>query len=292
MMGFSCFLHDLSFISIDQAAQLCNRIGLPVPKISLMLCPVCIARTDAMPAAVAYGTNRTDPKGTPHPTMGDGTPAMGKRHKKTHALCPRCGKRSYHTQKTAFHGSWRAGIRNKFSINLWSFMILRACVCRKQISFQAERCWKVLRLNFEKVADWQTTMPQTLLEHDRMISNIPWLCIVAGFALHQRRKQCAACGFPATKIRSYNWSKKSKRRRAPGTGRMRRCRGPVFPGQTIQACTHTHILDNYIYIYLDPQRCEILVTKVFSGEKGDNNLILGTYPKKSNKAPSTCSSPK
>jgi len=44
--------------------------------------------------------------------------------------------------------------------------------------------------------------------------------------------------------------------------------------------------------YLDPQRCEILVTKVFSGEKGDNNLILGTYPKKSNKAPSTCSSPK
>ncbi|CAL1138950.1 unnamed protein product [Cladocopium goreaui] len=78
-----------------------------------------------MPAAVAYGTNRTDPKGTPHPTMGDGTPAMGKRHKKTHALCPRCGK-----------------------------------------------------------------------------------------------KQCAACGFPATKIRSYNWSKKSKRRRAPGTGRM------------------------------------------------------------------------
>mmetsp|Transcript_7308 Transcript_7308/g.15186 ORF Transcript_7308/g.15186 Transcript_7308/m.15186 type:complete len:96 (-) Transcript_7308:45-332(-) len=64
--------------------------------------------------------------------MGDGTPAMGKRHKKTHGLCPRCGKRSYHLQN----------------------------------------------------------------------------------------KRCAACGFPATKIRSYNWSKKSKRRRAPGTGRM------------------------------------------------------------------------
>merc|ERR1712060_495427 len=30
---------------------------------------------------------------------GDGTPAMGKRHKKTHGLCPRCGKRSYHIQK-------------------------------------------------------------------------------------------------------------------------------------------------------------------------------------------------
>mmetsp|Transcript_48146 Transcript_48146/g.112595 ORF Transcript_48146/g.112595 Transcript_48146/m.112595 type:complete len:165 (+) Transcript_48146:66-560(+) len=30
---------------------------------------------------------------------GDGTPAMGKRHKKTHMLCPRCGKRSFHVQK-------------------------------------------------------------------------------------------------------------------------------------------------------------------------------------------------
>ena len=31
--------------------------------------------------------------------MGDGTPAMGKRHKKTHGLCLRCGKRSFHYQK-------------------------------------------------------------------------------------------------------------------------------------------------------------------------------------------------
>mmetsp|Transcript_33418 Transcript_33418/g.78129 ORF Transcript_33418/g.78129 Transcript_33418/m.78129 type:complete len:164 (+) Transcript_33418:76-567(+) len=30
---------------------------------------------------------------------GDGTPAMGKRHKKTHMLCARCGKRSFHVQK-------------------------------------------------------------------------------------------------------------------------------------------------------------------------------------------------
>eukprot|EP00932_Pfiesteria_piscicida_P008931 SRR837773.1954.p4 GENE.SRR837773.1954~~SRR837773.1954.p4 ORF type:complete len:176 (+),score=63.65 SRR837773.1954:46-528(+) len=64
---------------------------------------------------------------------GDGTPAMGKRHKKTHGLCPRCGKRSYHSQK----------------------------------------------------------------------------------------KKCASCGYPAAKIRSYEWAKKAKRRRAPGTGRMR-----------------------------------------------------------------------
>mmetsp|Transcript_2171 Transcript_2171/g.5454 ORF Transcript_2171/g.5454 Transcript_2171/m.5454 type:complete len:163 (+) Transcript_2171:82-570(+) len=63
---------------------------------------------------------------------GDGTPAMGKRHKKSHGLCPRCGKRSYHNQK----------------------------------------------------------------------------------------KRCASCGYPAAKIRSYEWAQKGKRRRAPGTGRM------------------------------------------------------------------------
>eukprot|EP00404_Azadinium_spinosum_P024416 CAMPEP_0180605742 /NCGR_PEP_ID=MMETSP1037_2-20121125/26779_1 /TAXON_ID=632150 /ORGANISM="Azadinium spinosum, Strain 3D9" /LENGTH=167 /DNA_ID=CAMNT_0022624875 /DNA_START=63 /DNA_END=566 /DNA_ORIENTATION=+ len=63
---------------------------------------------------------------------GDGTPAMGKRHKKTHGLCVRCGKRSFHYQK----------------------------------------------------------------------------------------KRCAACGYPAAKIRSYEWSKKAKRRRLVGSGRM------------------------------------------------------------------------
>mmetsp|Transcript_2164 Transcript_2164/g.5435 ORF Transcript_2164/g.5435 Transcript_2164/m.5435 type:complete len:165 (+) Transcript_2164:77-571(+) len=66
------------------------------------------------------------------PGGGDGTPAMGKRHKKSHGLCPRCGKRSYHNQK----------------------------------------------------------------------------------------KRCASCGYPAAKIRSYEWAQKGKRRRAPGTGRM------------------------------------------------------------------------
>merc|ERR1719326_2566519 len=31
-------------------------------------------------------------------TMGDGTPAMGKRHKKTHGLCVRCNARAFHLQ--------------------------------------------------------------------------------------------------------------------------------------------------------------------------------------------------
>ena len=78
--------------------------------------------------------------------------------------------------------SWVVESRDPKQI-LNQFMILRACVCRKQISFQAERCWKVLRLNFEKVADWQTTMPQTLLEHDRMISNDYPMTVHCGLAL-------------------------------------------------------------------------------------------------------------
>merc|ERR1719436_2065928 len=67
------------------------------------------------------------------PGGGDGTPAMGKRHKHSHGLCIRCGKRSFHYQK----------------------------------------------------------------------------------------KRCASCGYPSARIRHYNWSKKAKRRKAPGTGRMR-----------------------------------------------------------------------
>uniref|UniRef100_A0A182K7X1 Uncharacterized protein n=1 Tax=Anopheles christyi TaxID=43041 RepID=A0A182K7X1_9DIPT len=38
---------------------------------------------------------------------------------------------------------------------------------------------------------------------------------------HLQKHRCASCGFPATKLRSYKWSKKSISRRATGTGRMR-----------------------------------------------------------------------
>ena len=31
--------------------------------------------------------------------MSKGTPSFGKHHKKTHILCRRCGKRSYHVNK-------------------------------------------------------------------------------------------------------------------------------------------------------------------------------------------------
>ncbi|UCF09058.1 MAG: 50S ribosomal protein L37e [Thermoplasmata archaeon] len=31
--------------------------------------------------------------------MSKGTPSLGKKHKKTHIRCRRCGKRSYHIRK-------------------------------------------------------------------------------------------------------------------------------------------------------------------------------------------------
>nr|ALS05187.1 60S ribosomal protein L37 [Tortanus dextrilobatus] len=40
-------------------------------------------------------------------------------------------------------------------------------------------------------------------------------------SFHIQKKTCSACGFPAAKIRKYNWSVKAKRRKTTGTGRMR-----------------------------------------------------------------------
>ncbi|CEM23112.1 unnamed protein product [Vitrella brassicaformis CCMP3155] len=40
-------------------------------------------------------------------------------------------------------------------------------------------------------------------------------------AFHIQKKVCAACGYPAARKRSYNWSEKAKRRTTTGTGRMR-----------------------------------------------------------------------
>ncbi|ODQ48749.1 hypothetical protein PICMEDRAFT_75397 [Pichia membranifaciens NRRL Y-2026] len=64
--------------------------------------------------------------------MAQGTPSLGKKHVKSHTLCKRCGKRSFHNQK----------------------------------------------------------------------------------------KTCASCGYPAAKMRKFNWAAKAKRRRTTGSGRM------------------------------------------------------------------------
>ena len=38
---------------------------------------------------------------------------------------------------------------------------------------------------------------------------------------HIQKKQCSSCGYPAAKMRQYNWGQKAKGRRTTGTGRMR-----------------------------------------------------------------------
>ncbi|BAO37705.1 ribosomal_L37e super family [Kluyveromyces marxianus DMKU3-1042] len=38
---------------------------------------------------------------------------------------------------------------------------------------------------------------------------------------HVQKSTCSSCGYPAAKMRSYNWATKAKRRRTTGTGRMR-----------------------------------------------------------------------
>merc|ERR1712137_1263190 len=38
---------------------------------------------------------------------------------------------------------------------------------------------------------------------------------------HIQKKTCSSCGYPAAKIRGFNWSEKAQRRKTTGTGRMR-----------------------------------------------------------------------
>ncbi|KAK9483346.1 ribosomal protein L37e-domain-containing protein [Lipomyces starkeyi] len=40
-------------------------------------------------------------------------------------------------------------------------------------------------------------------------------------AYHIQKSTCASCGYPAAKVRKYNWSVKAKRRKTTGTGRER-----------------------------------------------------------------------
>ena len=40
-------------------------------------------------------------------------------------------------------------------------------------------------------------------------------------SFHKQKSTCSSCGYPASKIRKYNWSVKAIRRKTTGTGRMR-----------------------------------------------------------------------
>ncbi|KAI0272390.1 ribosomal protein L37e-domain-containing protein [Gloeopeniophorella convolvens] len=44
-------------------------------------------------------------------------------------------------------------------------------------------------------------------------------------AFHRQHKECAQCGYPSAKLRSYEWGQKAKRRKTTGTGRMRYLKG-------------------------------------------------------------------
>ncbi|KLT45625.1 ribosomal protein L37e [Cutaneotrichosporon oleaginosum] len=38
-------------------------------------------------------------------------------------------------------------------------------------------------------------------------------------SFHKQKHTCAQCGYPAAKLRSFNWGLKAKRRKTTGTGR-------------------------------------------------------------------------
>ncbi|KZP11097.1 hypothetical protein FIBSPDRAFT_871853 [Athelia psychrophila] len=40
-------------------------------------------------------------------------------------------------------------------------------------------------------------------------------------SFHRQHKSCSQCGYPAAKLRSFEWGQKAKRRKTTGTGRMR-----------------------------------------------------------------------
>ncbi|CAK7201410.1 60S ribosomal protein L37 [Sporothrix eucalyptigena] len=40
-------------------------------------------------------------------------------------------------------------------------------------------------------------------------------------SMHVQKHECSTCGYPAAKVRKYNWSEKAKRRKTTGTGRTR-----------------------------------------------------------------------
>ena len=43
-------------------------------------------------------------------------------------------------------------------------------------------------------------------------------------AYHIQKQTCASCGFPAARMRKFNWAAKAKRRRTTRTGRLRHLR--------------------------------------------------------------------
>ncbi|KAF8479610.1 ribosomal protein L37e-domain-containing protein [Russula ochroleuca] len=76
-------------------------------------------------------------------------------------------------------------------------------------------------------------------------------------SFHKQHKDCAQCGYPSAKLRSFEWGQKAKRRKTTGTGRMRylkhvsrrfkngfRCEGIYF-GVDLSWCSECrHIINS------------------------------------------------
>ncbi|EIF49404.1 60s ribosomal protein l37 [Brettanomyces bruxellensis AWRI1499] len=72
--------------------------------------------------------------------------------------------------------------------------------------------------------DFYSTHSQWERELHLSVKNRPSLTPSARDAVRDlstsKKKTCASCGYPASKMRRYNWAAKAKRRRTTGTGRM------------------------------------------------------------------------
>ncbi|KAG9307995.1 ribosomal protein L37e-domain-containing protein [Chiua virens] len=69
--------------------------------------------------------------------------------------------------------------------------------------------------------DWLDGVGKIVLEIKRH-TKTHTLCRRCGNrAFHRQHKTCGQCGYPAAKLRSYEWGQKAKRRKTTGTGRMR-----------------------------------------------------------------------
>merc|ERR1712212_521996 len=66
------------------------------------------------------------------------------------------------------------------------------------------------------------TMTKGTSSFGKRLNKSHTLCIRCGrTSYHIQKKTCASCGFPSSRIRSFNWGSKAKRRKTTGTGRMK-----------------------------------------------------------------------
>lgn len=72
------------------------------------------------------------------------------------------------------------------------------------------------------LADPYTEMTKGTFSFGRRHQHVHTLCVRCGRkSYHIQSQACSSCGFPAAKMRKYQWAEKTLRRRTQGTGRMK-----------------------------------------------------------------------